>query len=290
MKKINIRRFLLVSLLVLTVSVLVIPSIAFAVKPAGAGNLAGAEKVKWNLSGAVMPSPPWGLLDIPGSDIASKLIVNQPNGNTEVAITGAMSGLDPNTIYRVILSNGWSTSEKWNITGDWNLTFMYSGSPYNHDMTVTFQNMHTGIFSGFGHSNTDSSIWNIQATSIVSGDTITLDLIYTGTNAGYTVHAVGTIDDDGYIINGNWSSSSNQIGTWSSTKGNANIETVGDGYPGLFTITVPTFTFTTDEYGAGSWHVNLRDEDFDGLGIYTLSVWINNGTILISDNFEVTVE
>ncbi|GAH31234.1 unnamed protein product [marine sediment metagenome] len=97
MEKINIRRFLLVSLLVLTVSVLVsaviMPSIAFAVKPAG--NLAGAEKVEWNLSGDVMPSPPWGLHDIPGSDTASKLIVNQPNGNTEVAITGANEWVRP---------------------------------------------------------------------------------------------------------------------------------------------------------------------------------------------------
>ena len=78
------------------------------VKPIG--NLAGAQEVPWNLSSDVMPVPPWGLSDIDGSDTASKLIVNQPNGNTEVVITGAMNGLNPNTVYTVYPSNGWSTS------------------------------------------------------------------------------------------------------------------------------------------------------------------------------------
>jgi len=262
---------------------------AMAAKPAGLG---GAQTYAWHLSGAVMPVPPWGSLDKTGSDTASKLIVNQPNGNTEVTITGVMNGLYPNTEYTVCLSNEWLTSEKWDITGEWNLTFMYSGSPYNHDMTVTFQNMYTGVFSGYGHSNTDSSIWDIQATSNVSGDTIHLDLIYTGVNAGYTVHAVGTIDSNGHIVNGNWTSSAAQSGTWSSITGHATKETVGNGYPGQFPG-LGRFTFTTDEYGAGSWHINLTDANFTEPGTYTLSVWININepwkTILISDNFKVVV-
>jgi len=179
MKKINIRRFLLVSLLVLTVSVLVsaviIPSIAFAVKPTG--NLAGAQKFDWYLSGDVMSVPPYGSRDMLGSDTASKLIVNQPNGNTEVTITGAMNGLKANTVHTVC------PSEEW-------------------------------------------------------------------TNFG--------------------------------------------GYPGRFeNDAIKRFTFMTDEYGAGSWHINLRDANFpSGTGTYTLSIWINEAglTILISDNFEVTVE
>jgi len=177
MKKIDTRRFLLASLLVLTVSVLVsaviIPSIAFAAKPTA--NLASAQKVDWNLSAAVMPVPPYGSRDIPGSDTASKLIVNQPNGNIEVTITGAMNGLNPNTPYTVYLSKGYD--------------------PYT-------------------------------------------------------------------------------------------------GWPGLFTSTVPAFTFVTDAYGAGSWHVNLRDANFPESGIHTLSVWINEAglTMLISGNFEVISE
>jgi hypothetical protein len=257
-------------------------------KPAGNP---GAQTYAWHLSADVMPVPPYGSADIFGSDTASKLIVNQPNGNTEVTITGVMNGLNPNTVYTVFPSNAWSTSEKWNITGEWNLTFMYSGSPYNHDMTVTFQNMYTGVFSGTGHSNTDTSIWNIQATSHVDVDTIHLDLIYTGANAGYTVEAEGTINSEGHIVSGNWSSSANQSGAWSSTVGFATQQMVG-GWPGLFSGQ-DTFTFLTDESGSGSWHFNLKNDDFGGVtGTYNLSVWINGGgaTILISDNFTVVVE
>ena len=262
------------------------------VKPTG--NLAGAEKVPWNLSVDVMPVPPWGLHDIPGSDTASKLIVNQPNGNVEVAVTGVMKGLNPNTEYTVCLSNAWSTSEKWNIVGDWSLRFMLGTGIYDHDMIVTFQNMYTGKFSGTGYSTTQSTpkTWDIQGTSEVVGSTITLDLIYTTAGAGYTVHAVGTIGGTGEIISGTWLSSSNQSGTWSSYSGQATKETVGNGYPGQFPGQV-RFTFTTDEYGAGSWHLNLRDEDFSGEGDYPLSVWINVNvpwaTILISNNFTVKV-
>ena len=261
----------------------------FAVKPTG--NLAGAENVTWNLSGDVMPSPPWGLSDIIGSDTASKLIVNQPNGNVEVAVTGVMNGLSPNSTYQVFPSNAWSTSEKWNITGDWSLRFMY-GSAYDHEMTVTFQNMYTGDFSGTGHSIPNpGTTWDIQGTSEVVGDTITLDLIYTGNNSGYTVHAVGTIGPDGDIVSGTWSSSAGQSGTWSSFGGKAINKTVGNGYPGLFTGQA-MFTFVTDEFGHGSWHFNLKNADFSGSGTYNLSVWINRpgATILVSDNFQVVVD
>jgi len=256
-------------------------------------NLAGAEKVPWNLSGAVMPGPTWGESDITGSDTASKLIVNQPNGNVEVAVTGAMNGLNPNTVYTVYPANAWSTSEKWNIVGDWSLRFMLGGA-YEHDMEVTFQNMYTGEFSGTGHSTNQSTLktWYILGTSKVVGDNIYLDLQYTGST--YTVNAVGTIKENGFIESGTWSSSTGQNGTWSSYLGNASKETVGDGWPGLFSGQ-ETFTFMTDADGAGSWHFNLKNDDFPlGPDTYGLSVWINDNsipaTILISDNFEVVVE
>ena len=78
---------------------------------------------------------------------------------------------------------------------------------------------------------------------------------------------------------------------WHTTEGNVTLESRSTGWPGLFTSTLQLFTFTADEFGAGSWHVNLGDSNFDGPGGYTLSVWINLGkTILISDNFTVVVE
>ena len=254
------------------------------VKPTG--NTAGAEEVPWNLSGAVMPVPPWGLSDIPGSNTASKLIVNQPNGNVEVAVTGVMKGLNPNTVYTVFPSKAWSTSDKWNIVGDWSLRFMYGGA-YDHDMTVTFQNMHTGVFSGTGHN---SHTWDILGTSEVVGDNIYLDIKYQGST--YEVYAVGTINVAGSIVDGTWNSNVGQSGTWSSYAGMATIlHDVGNGYPGLLPGQ-QTFTFLTDEDGAGSWHFNLKNDDFPVSGTYDLSVWINKpgATILISDNFQVEVE
>lgn len=259
-----------------------------AVKPVE--NLASAQKVPWNLSAAVMIVPPYGSLDIPGSDTASKLIVNQPNGNTEVTITGAMNGLHPNTVYTVYLSNGYEKNiPRWSLVGDWTLDFIF-GVSHIHDMTVTLQQL-GGSFQGYGHYVPDPSYtWDVTGT--VTGSSVSFHILYTGTGAGYYVDAVGSIALNG-TMSGTWSNPS-QSGTWSSTAGNATLlGYVGSGWPGLFAASsVPAFTFTTDAYGAGSWHVNLVDSDFLGLDTYTLSVWINEagGTMLISDNFEVVVD
>ena len=50
----------------------------------------GAEKYEFFLSGDVMPSPPYGLSDVEGSEEKSKLIVNQPNGINLTNVTGIM--------------------------------------------------------------------------------------------------------------------------------------------------------------------------------------------------------
>ena len=64
-------------------------------------------------------------------------------------------------------------------------------------------------------------------------------------------------------------------------------------YPGLFTNKVPAFTFLNDPTGVNHWTFILLNADFPGPGTYTLSVWINesgtNTTVLISDNFAVTI-
>ena len=89
-----------------------------------------------------------------------------------------------------------------------------------------------------------------------------------------------TINENGEIVSGSWSSSTNQSGDWYSTGGKATKEKVGNGYPGLLPGQ-ETFTFVTDEFGSGSWHLNLKDSIITGF-----SVWINGGgrTVLISDN------
>jgi len=288
MKKINIRRFFLVSLLVLTVSVLVsaviIPSIAFAVKPAG--NLAGAIKVPWNLSADVMPVPPYGSKDIPGSDTASKLIVNQPNGNTEVTITGAMNGLNPDTTYTVYLSKGYTKYTPTNIKGTYKWLVL---GTYEHDMVITTQNP-DGTFSGTGGYPAGSFPYDLlgETSETITGQFIGNQITFTTTyfgpyNPGYSVTVSGTIAPNGTM-------SGTSPWEWHTTAGNATLASGSTGWSGFFTNTVPAFTFVTDAYGAGSWHVNLKDADFSGLGTYTLSVWINEAgkTMLISDVFEVT--
>ena len=104
-------------------------------------------------------------------------------------------------------------------------------------------------------------------------------------NQGYSVTVTGTIASDG-------SMSGTSPWEWHTTSGAATLASGSTGWSGLFTSTVPAFTFTTDEFGAESWHINLRDSDFPVAGTYTLSVWINEAglTMLISDNFEVIVE
>lgn len=299
MKKINIRRFLLVSLLVLTVSVLVsaviIPSIAFAAKPAG--NLAGAIKVPWNLSADVMPVPPYGSRDIPGSDTVSKLIVNQPNGATEVTITGAMNGLNPDTTYTVYLSKSYTpyVFTGWNVKGTYILRFVYGGN-WDHDIVIDVQS--DGTFSGTGgYPAVDDPLYNYPYNETITGTidvmtgAVTIHSVYENS---YWYDAIGTIAPDGKMSGTFTATNISTPSVWYSISGKAVKTHTGNvGWPGLFnSATVPAFTFVTDAYGAGSWHVNLRDADFYGPSIYSLSVWINaaGGTMLISDVFEVIVE
>jgi len=293
MKKINIRRFLLVSLLVLTVSVLVIPSIAFAVKPTN--NLAGAQKVPWNLSADVMPVPPYGSRDIPGSDIASKLIVNQPNGNTEVTITGVMNGLNPDTTYTVYLSKAYDpyVLTGWNIEGEWVIHLHYGSKIYDHDIVISDQS--GGTLTGTGGYPSVGPPYNYPYNETISG---TIDImsgavkIHSDYENSYWYEATGTIASDG-TMSGTWHGKDQPTYNWESIQGKAiKTHTGSTGWPGLFTSTVQPFTFTTDEYGVGSWHINLRDENFYGPNTYSLSVWINEAgaTMLISDVFKVKVE
>ena len=255
------------------------------------GNLAGAEEVPWNLSGAVMPSPPWGSSDITGSDTASKLIVNQPNGNTEVTITGVMNDLNPNTTYTVILSNEYTKFTGWSVVGDWSLRWVVNGGgTYDHDMFITVQD--DGFFSGTaGYPAGGPYTVNEVVTGtigVTTSGSVTIHI--TQPPGSYNSDSTGTIDYIDGKMSGTWTDIIGNVGTFSTLSGNATgIDGGSTKYPGKFNY-YPTFTFMTDAFGSGSWHINLRDDDFPGPGTYTLSVWINNVSILISDTFQVTVD
>jgi hypothetical protein len=259
-------------------------------------NNAGAMEVGWNLSGDIMPVPPYGLHDIPGSDTASKLIVNQPNGNTEATVTGVMNGLDPNTTYTVYLSKTYTpyVFTGWSVVGTWVLRLHYGGSTFDHDVVIDVQE--NGEFTGTGgYPASAEPPYSYPYNETVSGTInvmtgeITLHSDYQNT---YYYDAIGTIASDG-TMSGTWHGVNQPTYTWESISGQAvKTHTGNSSWPGLFTSSIQPFTFVTDEYGSGSWHVNLKNADFPGNGAYELSIWINDsgGTILISDVFDVAVE
>ena len=248
----------------------------------------GAQKIDWNLSGDVMPVPPYGGVDIIGSDIASKLIVNQPKGKVVANINGIMRGLLPNTEYTVFLSNGYipySTSD-WNVAGNWVINFRNLGIDYAEDLVLTQEGTDiTGVsleLVGGG------SPWTIESGSI-TGDNISFTGYF---NANPLLHIVftGVIAADG-SMSGTWAdvAPGTRSGTWASTSGAAIKQTGSTTWPGFFNDTVPAFTFTTNIHGNANWHINLKKEDIpEGKDIF--SIWINGGgaTILIGDPVIIT--
>lgn len=281
--------FALFVVLAIVTALFVVPGTTSAAKPAG--NLAGAHTYTWHLSNDVMPMPPYGYGDIPGSDTSSKLIVNQPNGNTEVTITGVMGGLAPNTTYTVYLSNPYTpyVFTGWDVTGVYPTTTTWGAISYAEVLTLVQSNT---FITGTSLTLADgSSPWFIDS-GFVTGTAVDFAGHFR-TNLWQKLHMWGEIAADGsmsgYWADVDWNTRS---GTWFTT-GNAATRThTGDDYwTGLFPGQ-EAFTFTTDAYGAGSWHMNLRNEDFAAVGTYGLSVWINggSGTVLISDNFDVVVD
>jgi len=234
-----------------------------------------------------MPVPPYDLFDIPGSDTASKLIVNQPNGNTEVTITGVMNGLTPNTTYTVYLSKGYTPYTPRTITEIWEWNVL--NSSYIHQMTTEIVNS-DGTFSG-------TDFWPLSKvleptypyteeifTEVLAGNQMTFTVTYQGPYAEGSQYTVtGDIQSNGSVIR-------NTPWHWETSPGTVIPEDGSKGWPGLFTDTVPPFTFVTDDYGMANWHINLTEED-SGVGTNKISIWINRGgTLLISDPFEVTFE
>jgi hypothetical protein len=69
--------------------------------------------------------------------------------------------------------------------------------------------------------------------------------------------------------------------------------TPGVAYPGVFTDKVPNVTFTTDDKGSYIWSMDLSSSNMGGPGLKHVSIWVNdaaiNGTLLISNNFTVTI-
>ena len=253
----------------------------FAAKPVS--NNAGAQKIAWNLSAAVMPVPPYGSVDEPGSDIASKLIVNQPNGKVVANMTGVMRGLTPGREYTVYLSNGYTpaTFTGWNVSGTYNINVNYASVDYPE--TLVLAQSGTAITGGTLDTIPPASLFTIDSGSVI-GTAVTIDAHL----GSLYIQMLGTIAPDG-SISGTWGdlAPGTRTGTWATTSGVAAKSYSGSAtWPG-YSTNVPAFTFTANSEGSASWHINLTGENITLPKDF--SVWINSGggTMLISDTIHL---
>lgn len=93
----------------------------------------------------------------------------------------------------------YAAAPTWDVTGSYDITFTCvtgCAGDYTHRANVTAENFSTGDFSGTGYYIADPSYtWNITGNTM--GNDITFGLLYTGTLAGYTLDATGTINENG---------------------------------------------------------------------------------------------
>jgi hypothetical protein len=252
---------------------------------AGAVSAAGAQTYKWNLSGAVMPVPPYGLHDIAGSDAASKLIVNQPSGKVVANVTGVMNGLLPNTTYTVYISKPYTPYQQtgWDVSGVYTMDTLYQSGHYFYTLTLSqsgstvLGNLYDPYLPG-----------DLPVSGNLSGNDLTFSVTYPGGWQG-TRTFTGVIDNTG-AISGAWDETGPENGadSWSTIAGNATKLFSGNvSWPGLLSGLIQPFTFTTDADGSGSWHQNFKSPDFS-LPL-NFSVWINGSgaTVLISDSISL---
>ena len=108
----------------------------------------------------------------------------------------------------------------WNVAGTYPLDFVTGGSTYSHSMTVATVSPMSATaskFSGTGFYVPDPSYtWTVKGS--VHDATIDFVIVYTGTNAGYSVTATGTISANG-SMSGTATSSTLQALTWSTPAG-----------------------------------------------------------------------
>jgi hypothetical protein len=109
----------------------------------------------------------------------------------------------------------------WNVGGTYPLVVSLGGADYTHTMTVTTVtpiSPTATLFSGTGSFIADPSYtWTV--TGMVSGASISFDIVYTGTLAGYVFHASGTIATDG-SMSGTATDSLGRLGlTWATPSG-----------------------------------------------------------------------
>ena len=168
--------------------------------------------------------------------------------NFKKFLIGAAAGA---ILFGTLAVSAFAAAPNWNITGTWNLDFSLGSGHYLHTMNVASFDPSTGVFSGTGTYNPDLTYtWTITG-GTVNGNNIAFDILYTGTNAGYISHVIGTIAS-ATSMNGTWNDVNGASGEWIGT-GTAIPVLVGPptdnkqcGKNGWKTFNNPTFTSQRD--------------------------------------------
>lgn len=104
-----------------------------------------------------------------------------------------------------------------NVLGDWVISVDYNGTKYNHEMTIAEIDEDFNLVGSGGYpaGETYTTTWML-VNSYVGDEVVHLELDYDGSS--YIATLDGVINPDG-SMSGEWTSSTNQSGTWKTTSG-----------------------------------------------------------------------
>jgi hypothetical protein len=293
-------------------------SIALALLMAATPALAissGTQNVAWNLSGSVMPTPPYGTFGSLDSNYVqaranSTLSVTVSKTKpTDVAMTACFSNLKPNTNYRLTLSNSYTpyVDTGWDTTGSYVINVNYLSVDYPENLVLAQSGPNITGTSLILVTPPGGSPWTITGGS-VTGINVVFNAYY-NSNPSNTAQFVGTINTSNGSMSGTWGDTAggSRTGTWASTSGAALHTHTGDtAWTGLFSTNIPAILFKSDKHGAncGTIHTytpapagskRLVKPTFPITGTsYTMSFWLDvmsptPTTVLISNNFSVFI-
>jgi hypothetical protein len=171
----------------------------------------------------------------------------------------------------------------WNTSGTYVIAMNYLGTDYNHDMTLTQDNL--GNLTGNGGSPTGANVYTWTITSgTVSGNTVDFLANYTATADAVTpqtvFHIVGTIAPNGTLS-----------GTWSDNyQGGARTGTVTT----VSGAALPLGTLAAEDFGVVNYNTGLGIlkgytagfglSDASFAGVQSVVVKLYSGTTLLQTN------
>lgn len=157
-------------------------------------------------------------------------------------------------------------SDVWKIAGEHQIVFTYGGQ-YAHTMNVTSidpLSNNSIAFSGTGFYNANSAYtWTVEGTVI--GAAVEFHMLYTGIEAGYMLHANGTIAADGSVA-GSSSDSWGRTLPWTMPTGSAEevLSYTADVTCAIVSDWNATFGFTIPAGFPGLSGVNVVAKVYDG--------------------------